>query len=210
MHNWTAPAVMTDQAKTPASVQTCPAADANMRACVLLQASLLLEAESFAGRVQGSAESWAEQMETLLTEELDGRLRAHRPRAGRIEEEVRSALLAASSGSKIDSHTRDSDLAERCRLLWQSTTLLCLAWPPVQHCCDMCSLSWLCLPDRRALGAASNWWLSAAGWTATSRRRRRPCSSSRHALTLLCWTSGRMLQSGGISCLTVHACWGLP
>jgi hypothetical protein len=27
-------------------------------------------------------------METLLTEELDGRLRAHRPRGGRIEEEV--------------------------------------------------------------------------------------------------------------------------
>lgn len=53
-----------------------------------MQVSLLLEAETFAGRVQGGAESWADQMETLLTEELDGRLRAHRPRAGRIEEEV--------------------------------------------------------------------------------------------------------------------------
>jgi hypothetical protein len=53
-----------------------------------VQASLLLEAESFAGRIQGGAESWSEQMETLLTEELDGRLRAHRPRGGRIEEEV--------------------------------------------------------------------------------------------------------------------------
>lgn len=55
-----------------------------------MQTLLLLEAESFGGRVQGGAESWAEQMETLLTEELDGRLRAHRPRAGRIEEEVSS------------------------------------------------------------------------------------------------------------------------
>jgi hypothetical protein len=53
------------------------------------QASLLLEADSFAAWVQGGAESWAEEMEALLTEELDGRLRAHRPRAGRIEEEVR-------------------------------------------------------------------------------------------------------------------------
>jgi hypothetical protein len=32
-------------------------------------------------------------METLLTEELDGRLRAHRTRAGRIEEEVGSEPL---------------------------------------------------------------------------------------------------------------------
>lgn len=109
-----------------------------MRACVLLQASLLLEAESFAGRVQSSAESWAEQMETLLTEELDGRLRAHRPRAGRIEEEVRSTLLAASSASKLDSHTRDSGLAERCRLLlWQSA----IAW----HGC-LCSTAVTCVP----------------------------------------------------------------
>lgn len=49
---------------------------------------MLQEAESFAGRCQGRVEAWAEQMETLLTEELDGRLRAHRPRAGRLEEEV--------------------------------------------------------------------------------------------------------------------------
>jgi hypothetical protein len=57
-----------------------------------LQASLLLEADSFAARVKGGAESWAEEMEALLTEELDGRLRAHRPRAGRIEEEVRLCI----------------------------------------------------------------------------------------------------------------------
>lgn len=63
--------------------------------CTPAQASMLLEAESFAGRVQGGAESWAEQMEVLLTEELDGRIRAHRPRAGRIEEEVGAGFLNA-------------------------------------------------------------------------------------------------------------------
>jgi len=55
---------------------------------VCVQVAMLQEAETFAARCQGGAESWAEQMETLLTEELDARLRAHRPRAGRIEEEV--------------------------------------------------------------------------------------------------------------------------
>lgn len=44
--------------------------------------------ESYSGRVQGSADTWAESVEDMLTEELDSRLRAHRPRAGRIEEEV--------------------------------------------------------------------------------------------------------------------------
>jgi hypothetical protein len=60
---------------------------------------MLLEAEAFAGRVQGGAESWAEQMEVLLTEELDGRIRAHRPRAGRIEEEVGAGSLNAQNST---------------------------------------------------------------------------------------------------------------
>jgi hypothetical protein len=45
--------------------------------------------ESFGSRSTGAADAWAESVEGMLTEELDGRLRAHRPRAGRIEEEVR-------------------------------------------------------------------------------------------------------------------------
>ncbi|KAF6266701.1 hypothetical protein COO60DRAFT_9929 [Scenedesmus sp. NREL 46B-D3] len=56
-----------------------------------LQVSLLRDMESFGSRSVGTAETWAESVEGMLTEELDGRLRAHRPRAGRIEEEVRAA-----------------------------------------------------------------------------------------------------------------------
>ena len=66
---------------------------------------MLQEAESFAGRCQGGAESWAEQMEVLLTEELDGRLRAHRPRAGKLEEEV------SREGSQ---HSRSCGEGELC------------------------------------------------------------------------------------------------
>jgi hypothetical protein len=53
-----------------------------------VQVALLSEMASFGSRSTGTADTWAESVEGMLTEELDGRLRAHRPRAGRIEEEV--------------------------------------------------------------------------------------------------------------------------
>lgn len=76
---------------------------------------MLLEAESFAGRVQGGAESWAEQMEVLLTEELDGRIRAHRPRAGRIEEEVGAFNARDLTDNCVRAqHVMSSDLGQAC------------------------------------------------------------------------------------------------
>jgi hypothetical protein len=53
------------------------------------QGSLLCEMEESRARSQGAVEAWAQQVEAVITQELDGRLRAHRPRAGRLEEEVR-------------------------------------------------------------------------------------------------------------------------
>lgn len=69
----------------------CCAGLVSAAAAAVAQVSLVSEMEMFAARCQGSAEAWAEQLEGVATEELDGRLRAHRPRAGRIEEEVRLA-----------------------------------------------------------------------------------------------------------------------
>lgn len=54
-----------------------------------VQVALLGEMESYTRQVQGCAGEWCESVEQMLTEELDSRLRAHRPRAGVIEEEVR-------------------------------------------------------------------------------------------------------------------------
>jgi hypothetical protein len=68
-----------------------------------VQVALLSEMESFGSRSTGTADTWAESIEGMLTEELDGRLRAHRPRAGRIVEEVRVTV--------------------GCQMIWQPTSL---------------------------------------------------------------------------------------
>ena len=47
---------------------------------------MLKDMLEFSARVLDTATDWAETREATLTEELDAHLRAHRPRAGRIEE----------------------------------------------------------------------------------------------------------------------------
>jgi hypothetical protein len=53
------------------------------------QEPLLRHALELARRSEGAAEAWAAELAAGLTAELDQRLRGHRPRAGRVEEEVR-------------------------------------------------------------------------------------------------------------------------
>eukprot|EP00879_Flechtneria_rotunda_P019320 GHRR01020292.1.p1 GENE.GHRR01020292.1~~GHRR01020292.1.p1 ORF type:complete len:636 (+),score=277.52 GHRR01020292.1:2203-4110(+) len=102
----TAPADEAAQAdasdRDPDSTPPCPMSSSNTALCLQLgvpaedvqcslqqiQVALLSDRETFAARNQGAAESWSEQVEHMLTEELDNHLRSHRPRAGRIEEEV--------------------------------------------------------------------------------------------------------------------------
>jgi hypothetical protein len=62
-----------------------------LTACLATQCALLLEARDACLRASGAAETWSDSVQAALTQELDCRLRWHRPRAGRIEEEARSA-----------------------------------------------------------------------------------------------------------------------
>ncbi len=70
----------------------CSSDVAHMPQCRLPapQAGMLGEMELFAARSQSTAESWASEREAAFTETLDAQLRRHRPRAGRVEEEVRA------------------------------------------------------------------------------------------------------------------------
>jgi hypothetical protein len=78
-----------------------------------LQEALLSYSELFAARAEGVAAEWAEQQEAALTEELDSRLRAHRPRAGRVEEGdrlTRGGELAAQR-QRVEAHMAEQSKA---------------------------------------------------------------------------------------------------
>ena len=63
-----------------------------MSAFVPSQVGMLRDMLEFSTRVLDTATDWAETREATLTEELDAYLRAHRPRAGRIEEVGRALV----------------------------------------------------------------------------------------------------------------------
>ena len=69
---------------------------------------LLEEMESHANRTAGAAEVWASEQEDAFTEALDGQLRSHRPRAGRVEEEVRAtrSVELVAQRRKMEGHMR--------------------------------------------------------------------------------------------------------
>eukprot|EP00775_Hariotina_reticulata_P013720 gene13720-13842_t len=81
--------------------------------CGMLHRSLLAEMEESRARSQGSAEAWSQQVETVITQELDSRLRAHRPRAGRLEEEVRASRSSELVGQRrcVQQHMQSQSTA---------------------------------------------------------------------------------------------------
>ncbi|KAG1660824.1 hypothetical protein FOA52_010249 [Chlamydomonas sp. UWO 241] len=73
-----------------------------------LQVGMLKDMCEFSNRVTSAAFDWAQGRETGLTEELDARLRSHRPRAGRIEEETRlsRSVELVAQRRRVETHMR--------------------------------------------------------------------------------------------------------
>lgn len=80
---------------------------------LLLQVGMLSEMEQFAARTHTTAESWSSERESNFTERLDGQLRSHRPRAGRIEEEVRASrsVELTAQRRRVEGHMRSQSKA---------------------------------------------------------------------------------------------------
>lgn len=92
-----------------------------------------------AARAADAVEGWAEERETKLTEELDAHLRAHRPRAGRVEEDTR---LARSVGlvaqrRRVEGHLRaqSKDVHAQAVSLVSSHDI----HPSDRHMCQACA-----------------------------------------------------------------------
>lgn len=74
----------------------------------IIQEALISEFESYNEETSKSVQVWAEEQELQLTESLDQNLRRLRPRAGRIEEEIRQIRSVELMGQKrkVDAHLR--------------------------------------------------------------------------------------------------------
>ncbi|DBB04647.1 TPA: hypothetical protein ACH3X1_012711 [Trebouxia sp. C0004] len=77
------------------------------------QMQFLEDMVTFCEEAESSGRSWAGEEEVAATEELEARLRSHRPRAGRVEEEVRQARAVELIAQKrlLDLHMRSQGKA---------------------------------------------------------------------------------------------------
>jgi hypothetical protein len=85
------------------------------------QVELLEEMESHSNRTMGAAEVWASEQEDAFTEALDGQLRSHRPRAGRVEEEVRATRSVELLAQRriMEGHMRLQSKAVKQQQVWR-------------------------------------------------------------------------------------------
>ncbi|GIL62977.1 hypothetical protein Vafri_17149, partial [Volvox africanus] len=91
--------------------------DTLRRAIELVQAGMLSDMMTFNQRTVEAADSWAAEREVSLTQELDSWLRHHRPRAGRIEEEVRTArsVELVAQRRRVELHLKSQSKAVKAQ-----------------------------------------------------------------------------------------------
>ncbi|KAK9817997.1 hypothetical protein WJX72_005556 [[Myrmecia] bisecta] len=96
------------QAGEPLCSELPTQADGIRQLLSAIRLAFLEEMDAFAEATCQDAASWANDQEVAETEALDARLRSHRPRAGRVEEETRQARAVEliAQRRKVDIHMR--------------------------------------------------------------------------------------------------------
>jgi hypothetical protein len=162
-----------------------------------LQASVLHHALELARRSGAAAEVWASELVTGLTAELDQRLRGHRPRAGRVEEEVRRVGGGLEAGGQ-QRWLLLSDLAAPAQD--GSKDWLAAAEPIPAVAAEQAQN-----PRRRR--APWSWWdrSAACRGTSSARRRLRQHRRSRQPAGSRSWRLTALQRRSG--CCSTSACW---